>query len=193
MAWIFGREKKLQLCTDTKVENFASCPKVACFLGWLGVSARGCKRGHNDHRVAILESALFRVLSPFSAKLPLMMIVWTCAFKQTYQRLAKLLTAYDQNNTEFSPRAALENDAANCNLLGLENQPKLFSSILHLISFWPRVATRGPRNVYVVLVGDSDFKNCRPDSSTKWFRETTFVLSINLCLINFFRESLNLA
>ena len=108
-------KKKLQLCTDTKVENFASCPKVACFLGWLGVSARGCKRGHNDHRVAILESALFRVLSPFSAKLLLMMIVWTCAFKQTNQRLAKLLTAYDQNNTKFSPRAALENDAANCN------------------------------------------------------------------------------
>ena len=109
-------KKKLQLCTDIKVENFASCPKVACFLGWLGVSARGCKRGHNDHRVAILESALFRVLSPFfSAKLPLMMIVWTCAFKQTNQRLVKLLTTYDQNNTKFSPRAALENDAANCN------------------------------------------------------------------------------
>ena len=126
-------KKKLQLCTDTKVENFASCPKVACFL----LPRSGGKRGHNDHRVAILESALFhRVLSPFSAKLPLMMIVWTCAFKQTYQRLAKLLTAYDQNNTEFSPRAALENDAANCNLLGLENQPKLFSSILHLISFY---------------------------------------------------------
>lgn len=57
LTFFFTSETKLQLCT--KVE-FCKLSKSCVFL--LGVSEPR-KRGHN--RVAILESALFRVLSLF--------------------------------------------------------------------------------------------------------------------------------
>ena len=96
--FFFTSETKLQLCT--KVE-FCKLSKSCVFL--LGVSEPR-KRGHN--RVAILESALFRVLSLFFSQNCLLcegILRYDDRMNllQASKRLAKLLTAYHQNNTEL--------------------------------------------------------------------------------------------
>ena len=110
-------KKKLQLCTDTKVENFASCPKVACFC-W-GFQPQKGSQSRSNFRKCIISRVVSFLLLELLVVWRYDMTVWTCC------KQAKDWPNYWQPIIKTTQSSACSREWCSKLQLGLKNKPKI--------------------------------------------------------------------